>query len=183
MLIPRFFHPSYWLERFAHLRVIQEDRTSQNTDTQTNVKLGPAFYNPKNPDHLPPSNFMEATGDYIRKISSVFRSDHAAYGLRGVCAVMTIAILSFLHDSQDFYFAQRFLWALFAIVLSMARTAGSSTFLLLGRVLGTIASMIASYIIWYVVDEKIPGVLVLLWLWFIFIGYLCKFPLFQVLNY
>jgi hypothetical protein len=154
---------------------MRRNSASQKSDAQTSIKLGSSFYDPKNPDHLPPSNFMETIGDYIRKISSIFRSDHAAYGLRGACAVMTVGIIAFLHDSQDFYFAQRFLWALFAIVLSMARTTGSSTFLLLGRVLGTIASMIASYIIWYAVDRKTPGILVFLWLWFLVLGYLCKF--------
>lgn len=175
LLIPRFLHPRYWIERFVCSSAMQRDSASQNTDAQTSIKLGSSFYDPKNPDHLPPSNVMETIGDYIRKISSVFRSDHAAYGLRGVCAIMTIGIIAFLHDSQDFYFAQRFLWALFAIVLSMARTTGSSTFLLLGRVLGTIASMITSYIIWYVVDQKTSGILVFLWLWFLVLGYLCKF--------
>ncbi|KAH8123452.1 hypothetical protein ACSS6W_007516 [Trichoderma asperelloides] len=177
LLIPPFLQPRYWIERFIPPGSIRRDGTSQTTGAQTSIKLGSSFYNPKNPDHLPPSNFMETIGDYIRKISSIFRSDHAAYGLRGACAIMTIGIIAFLHDSQDFYFAQRFLWALFAILLSMARTAGSSTFLLLGRVLGTIASMIASYIIWYVVDQKTPGILVFLWLWFLVLGYLfVKFP-------
>ncbi|KAL6903874.1 hypothetical protein GGI43DRAFT_381581 [Trichoderma evansii] len=177
LLIPRFLHPRYWIEKLVRLGGVRRDSASQNTDAQTSIKLGSSFYNPKNPDHLPPSNFMETIGDYIRKISSIFRTDHAAYGLRGACAIMTIGIIAFLHDSQDFYFAQRFLWALFAILLSMARTAGSSTFLLLGRVLGTIASMITSYIIWYVVDQKTPGILVFLWLWFLVLGYLfVKFP-------
>lgn len=157
------------------MRATRRENADQKSDAQTSIKLGSSFYDPKNPDHLPPSNFVETIGDYIRKISAIFRSDHAAYGLRGACAVMTIGIIAFLHDSQDFYFAQRFLWALFAIVLSMARTTGSSTFLLLGRVLGTIASMIASYIIWYVVDQKTPGILVFLWLWFLVLGYLCKY--------
>ncbi|KAL7936849.1 hypothetical protein V8C35DRAFT_209063 [Trichoderma chlorosporum] len=177
LLIPPFFYPKYWLERFVHLGGIQQENVSQDTEKQTNVNLGPAFYSPKSPDHLPPSNLVETIGDYIRKISSVFRSDHAAFGLRVVCAIMTIGIIAFLHDSQDFYFKQRFLWALFAIALSMARTAGSSTFLLLGRALGTVASMTTSYIIWYVVDQKTPGILVFLWLWFLVLGYLfVKYP-------
>ncbi|KAL7908558.1 hypothetical protein GGI35DRAFT_451482 [Trichoderma velutinum] len=178
LLIPEFLHPNHWFEGFVHLGGIQQDSISQNAETkQTNVEFGPAFYNPKNPDHLPPSSLVETIGDYIRKIPSVFRSDHAAYGLRVVCAIMTIAIIAFLHDSQNFFFEHRFLWALFAILTTMARTAGSSTFLFLGRLLGTIASMITSYIIWYVVDEKSPGILVLLWLWFIVLGYLfVKFP-------
>ncbi|KAJ4857298.1 fusaric acid resistance protein-like domain-containing protein [Trichoderma breve] len=152
LLIPPFFHPKYWVERFVHLGGTQQKSTSQDAEKQTNVELGPGFYSPKNPDHLPPSSLMETIGDYI-------------------------PIIAFLHDSQNFYFRHRFLWSLFAILLSMARTAGSSTFLLLGRVLGTLASMITSYIIWYVVDEKTPGILVFLWLWFIVLGYLfVKFP-------
>lgn len=146
-------------------------------DPQTNVELGPAFYHRRDPDHLPPTNLVETIGDNIRIIISVFRTNHAAYGLRGVCAIMTISIIGFLRDSQDFYFRQRFLWALFAILFSMGRTAGSSTFLLLGRVLGTTASMIVSYIVWYIVDQRTPGILVFLWLWFVIIGYLCKFTL------
>ncbi|UKZ52913.1 hypothetical protein TrVGV298_006699 [Trichoderma virens] len=154
LLIPYFLRPSYWVGKLVRLSDFRRDGSAQNTDTQPNFKL-----------------------DYMRKICAGFRSDHAAHGLRGICAIMTIAIIAFLHDSQDFYFAQRFLWALFAILLSMARTAGSSTFLLIGRVLGTIASMVTSYIIWYAVDEKTPGILILLWLWFIVIGYLfVKFP-------
>lgn len=136
-------------------------------DPQTNVELGSTFYNRKDPDHLPPANLMETVGDKIRKVN-------AAYGLRGVCAVMTVSIMAFLRDSQSFYSRQRFLWALFAIVLSMGRTAGSSTFLLLCRIFGTIASMIASYIIWYIVDEKTPGILVFVWLWFTVIGFFSK---------
>lgn len=175
LLIPRSSSLDNLLKVFVHLRGIRQDSASQNMDPQTNIELGSAFYHRKNPDHLPPANFMETLGDNIRKISSVFRTDHAAYGLRGAGAIMTIAIIGFLRDSQNFYFRERFLWALFAILLSMGRTAGSSTFLLLGRVLGTMASMIASYIIWYIVDKKTPGILVFLWLWFVVIGYLCKF--------
>ncbi|KAL7917238.1 hypothetical protein ACQKWADRAFT_324807 [Trichoderma austrokoningii] len=177
LLIPRYLRPRHWTERFCSSKGMEQESAFHKSDVQTSIKLGSSFYDPKNPDHLPPSNFMETIGDYIRQISSIFRSDHAAYGLRGACAIMTVGVIAFLHDSQDFYFAQRFLWALFAIVLSMARTTGSSTFLLLGRVLGTIASMIASYIIWYVVDQKTPGILVFLWLWFLVLGYLfVKFP-------
>lgn len=90
---------------------------------------------------------------------------------------MTIAILAFLRDTQSFFSEQRLLWALFAILLSLGRTSGSSTFLLLCRVFGTVASTVASYIIWYIVAEKTPGVLVFLWLWFVIIGYLSKLPI------
>lgn len=145
---------------------------AQNGHAGAKVDLDPVFHKPRNPDHLPPTKAAEAAGDFIRKINTVLRSDHAAYGLRGVCAIMTIAIVAFLHDSQSFFFGQRLVWALFAILLSMGRTSGTSTFLLLCRLLGTVGSMVASYVIWYIVDEKTPGVLVLTWLWFMVISYL-----------
>ncbi|KAJ9254625.1 hypothetical protein DTO207G8_3471 [Paecilomyces variotii] len=165
-----------WLTAMARSRW----RRQENADVEEDVKLGSAFYNQRDPDHLPPVNLVQSVGDGIRKISSILRTDHAAYGLRGVCAIMTIAILSFLHDSQAFYFGHQFLWAMFAILLSMGRTAGSSTFLLLCRILGTILSMIVCYLIWYIPDQKTPGILVLLWLWFTVIGYLfVRFPSFS----
>ncbi|KAJ5330540.1 hypothetical protein N7476_000323 [Penicillium atrosanguineum] len=149
----------------------------ESVDAEADVRLGPAFYNQKDPDHLPPVNLVQSVGDGIRKISSALRTEHAAYGLRGVCAIMTIAIISFLHASQTFYFGHQFLWAMFAILLSMGRTAGSSTFMLLCRILGTILSMIACYLIWYIPDQKTPGILAFLCLWFTVIGYLSiRFP-------
>ncbi|TQV92273.1 MFS transporter [Cordyceps javanica] len=174
---PNFLSLSYWARYFSCDLANNLRRDVQNKDGGPKVELDPVFHKPRNPDHLPAANTMEAVGDFIRKINSVLRTEHAAYGLRGACAVMTIAIIGFLHDSQDFYFAQRLLWALFAILLSMGRTSGSSTFLLMGRLLGTTASMVASYIIWYIVDQRTPGVLVFMWLWFMVISFLTvRFP-------
>ncbi len=172
-MAPDFLSFSYWTSFFNLTKIRPGD--AQKPGGGVKVELDPVFHKPRNPDHLPAANTMEVVGDYIRKISSVLRTDHAAYGLRGACAVMTIAIIGFLRDSQDFYFAQRLLWALFAILLSMGRTSGSSTFLLMCRLLGTTASMVASYIIWYIVDQHIPGVLVFMWLWFMVISFLSKF--------
>ena len=174
LFIPRLSHLRSWLKVLVNVGGTRPGNTFQIMDVQANVELGPAYYDRKDPDHLPPASLMEVIGDKIRKINSIFRTNHAAYGLRGVCAIMTICIMAFLHDSQNFYSRQRFLWALFAILFSMGRTAGSSTFLLLCRILGTIASMIASYIIWYIVDEKTPGILVFVWLWFTVIGFFCE---------
>ncbi|KAK1141549.1 hypothetical protein N8T08_008962 [Aspergillus melleus] len=144
----------------------------EGADVEADAIPGLAFDKKRDPDHLPPVNLVQSVGDRIRRISSVLHTDHAAYGLRGVCAIMTIAIISFLHDSQTFYFGHQFLWAMFAILLSMGRTAGSSTFFLLCRILGTFISMIACYLIWYIPDQTTPGILVLLWIWFTAIGYL-----------
>lgn len=55
--------------------------------------------------------------------------------------MMSIAITAFLHSSGSFYAEQRFLWALYAILLSLNETSGSSTQSLAFRFGGTLASM------------------------------------------
>ncbi|KAJ6785522.1 hypothetical protein PWT90_03813 [Aphanocladium album] len=175
LVIPNFLSLNYWTSFFRLSQLLPTDIKERANGPR--VELDPVFHKPRNPDHLPAASTMESAGDFIRKISLVLRTDHAAYGLRGACAVMTIAIISFLSSSQDFYFEQRLLWASFAILLSMGRTSGSSTFLLMCRLLGTTASMAASYVIWYIVDQRTAGVLVFLWLWFMVISFLMvRFP-------
>ncbi|KAJ3497992.1 hypothetical protein NLG97_g1459 [Lecanicillium saksenae] len=175
LVFPNFLSLGYWVSFFKLSKLLP--MIHNNPRDGPRVELDPVFHKPRNPDHLPAASTMESIGDYIRKISLVLRTDHAAYGLRGACAVMTVAIIGFLNSSQNFYFAQRLIWALFAILLSMGRTSGSSTFLLMCRLLGTMGSMVASYVIWYIVDQRTPGVLVFLWLWFMVISFLMvKFP-------
>ena len=120
----------------------------------------------------------------IAKLLSVlyrlFCTEHSRFGLRGACAMMSIGIIAFLSSSGTFYAEQRFLWALYAILLSLNETSGSSTQSLVFRFVGTLASMIASYIAWYVPDQKTPGILIFIWIWFAVLGYLyAKFPRIQ----
>jgi hypothetical protein len=122
-------------------------------------------------DHLPAANMSEKIGDAVRKAWKVFASPSAGFGVRGVLAIMSIAILAFLKDEHKFYDEQRFLWALFSIILCLDRTAGSSTLRLLFRFFATFTSMVASYIIWYIVDQKTAGIIVFLFLWYWILSY------------
>jgi len=47
-------------------------------------------------------------------------------------------------------------------------TSGQSIFGFIGRVVGTAVAMVCSFIIWYIVDQKTPGIIVMLWL-FVFL--------------
>jgi hypothetical protein len=89
----------------------------------------------------PPNPLRRATSACSRIFHRLFCSQHAGFGLRGACAMMSIAIIAFLHSSHTFYSAQRFLWALYAILLSLNETSGSSTQSLVFRFAGTLASM------------------------------------------
>lgn len=46
----------------------------------------------------------------------------------------------------------------------MVPTAGQSIFSFILRVAGTVVAMVASFIVWYIVDEHIPGNIVFYWL-------------------
>ena len=58
-------------------------------------------------------------------------------------------------------------------------TSGQSMFGFFGRVVGTFLAAVFSIVIWYIVDQKTPGVIVFLWL-FIFLEmyFFLKFPRF-----
>jgi hypothetical protein len=52
--------------------------------------------------------------------------------------------------------------------IGMSMTSGQSIFGFIGRVVGTAFAMVFSIVIWYIVDQKTPGVIVMLWL-FVFL--------------
>ena len=58
-------------------------------------------------------------------------------------------------------------------------TSGQSIFGFIGRVIGTAIAMVCSLVIWYIVDQKTPGILVMLWLFvFLEMYFFIKFPRF-----
>ncbi|EHK26664.1 uncharacterized protein TRIVIDRAFT_50219 [Trichoderma virens Gv29-8] len=136
-------------------------------------------YDPKkDPEHLPPTSVWQYLGNELRKMSAGLGSKESVFGFRVACAAMTVGILAFLEKTQKFYQDQRLSWAIFTIALGMTITTGQSIFGFLCRIGGTCLAMIFSIAIWYIVDQKTPGVIVFLWL-FIFVEYyFIKFPRF-----
>ncbi|TID19071.1 MFS transporter [Venturia nashicola] len=133
------------------------DQSAQHVD------MGQSFRPRKDPEHLPPTNFVERMGDTIRGFPGFFRSSEAAFGFRVAVATMSIAIIGFLHDTQTFFVQNRLLWAMIMVAISMTPTAGQSLFSFMLRILGTVVAMIAAFLVWYIPDSKTPGVLVFLW--------------------
>ncbi|KAL1637039.1 hypothetical protein SLS58_009479 [Diplodia intermedia] len=128
------------------------------------VNMGEAYRRRKDPEHLPPDNFIERLGDRVRRIPRFLRSSESAFGFRVACATMSIAIINFLHATQVFFVRQRLLWAMIMVAISMVPTAGQSIFSFILRIIGTVAAMCASFVIWYIVDEHTPGIIVFYWL-------------------
>jgi hypothetical protein len=122
----------------------QED-VSKNSQYLTDMEdsamqtlfMGAEFGKRIDPEHLPPRNLGEKIGDKIRKIPNFFRTPASAFGFRVTCASMSIAIINYLHDTQQFFQEQRLLWSMIMIAISMSRLAGQSTFNFVLRVVGT----------------------------------------------
>ncbi|KAL4865495.1 hypothetical protein BDV12DRAFT_211063 [Aspergillus spectabilis] len=131
------------------------------------LQLGEAYKTRKDPEHLPPVTVFQKVGDKIRRISSMLRSPESSYGFRVACATMTIAVVYFIRDTQEFFIRQRFVWAIIMVNLSMSPTSGQSIFGFALRILGTILAMVLSFLCWYIPGQKTPGILVF---FFIFVA-------------
>ncbi|KAH7134539.1 hypothetical protein B0J13DRAFT_641034, partial [Dactylonectria estremocensis] len=153
-------------------------KQSQDILETNKVNYGDGYNQKKDLEHLPATNTWQHLGNGLRKISAVLGSKESAFGFRVASATMTIGIVAFLEQTQKFFQDQRLDWAMITIALGMTITSGQSIFGFFCRVGGTCLGMIFSLIIWYIVDQKTPGVIVFLWI-FIFIEYyFFKFPRF-----
>lgn len=158
------------------LRSIFNSTGSADDEQLPNVELGDAFSKRRDPEHLPPRNRLERTGDHLRMIPAVFRSEHCLYGLRVALATMSLAVAAFIRQTQTYFGDERVIWALFVIALTMSPTAGASVFALIGRILGTVYAMLVCFAIWFMPDEKTPGIIVFMWFFLSLTSYVfvCK---------
>ncbi|KAF5716280.1 major facilitator superfamily transporter [Fusarium mundagurra] len=158
----------------------QSSSVKKNQDIleTNNINYGDSFNPKKDLEHLPATNIWQHFGNWLRRILLVLGSKESHFGFRVAAATMTVGILAFLEQTQQFFQDQRLDWAMITIALGMTITSGQSIFGFFCRVGGTCLAMIFSLIIWYIVDQKTPGVIILLW-FFIFIEYyFFKFPRF-----
>ena len=77
---------------------------------------------------------------------------------------MSIAIIGFLHQTQIWFTQNRILWAEIMVAISMTPTAGQSVFTFALRIIGTVAAMVAAFLVYYIPDGHMAGILVFLWL-------------------
>ena len=116
------------------------------------------------PEHLPPANIWERASGFLPLVPQFIKSDQSIFGFRVAAASFCVAILAFLHQTQDFFIQQRCIWAMIVIVIGMSPTSGQTLFGFLSRIAATVVSLALSLIVWYIVDEKIPGVIVFLYI-------------------
>ncbi|KAE9372370.1 hypothetical protein N431DRAFT_339051 [Stipitochalara longipes BDJ] len=158
-----------WIVNIGREDTTVDIESPDSAEAGTNsVYMGAGFNPKKDPEHLPPETAWQHFGNGLRKIPHFLGSAESAFGFRVACATLTVGIVAFLKDTQTFFIEQRLVWAMIIIAIGMSMTSGQSIFGFIGRVLGTAVAMVCSIVIWYIVDQKTPGVLVMLWL-FIFL--------------
>ncbi|KAF5254405.1 hypothetical protein FOXYS1_14397 [Fusarium oxysporum] len=150
----------------------QDSSVKQNQDIleTNNIDYGDSLNPKKDLEHLPATNIWQHLGNWLRRILLLLGSKESHFGFRVAAATMTVGILAFLEQTHQFFQDQRLDWAMITIALGMTITSGQSIFGFFCRIGGTCLAMVFSLIIWYAVDQKTPGVIVLLW-FFIFIEY------------
>ncbi|KAH7384262.1 hypothetical protein DE146DRAFT_668187 [Phaeosphaeria sp. MPI-PUGE-AT-0046c] len=162
-----------WLRSiFSNQDANQDDETTiAGFDrSNTTVYMGDAFKSRKDPEHLPPANAWEKFGNGVRGFSHFLGSPESAFGFRAACATMSLAIVAFLRDTQQFFVEQRLVWALIMIAISMTPTAGQSVFQFFLRIVGTTIAMIVAWLMWYIPGQHTAGVLVFVFV-FVALGF------------
>jgi Fusaric acid resistance protein-like len=138
----------------------EDDNAGEINSQNKSLLLGEAYRTRRDPEHRPPETMGQKVGDWLRIIPNILRSPESAFGFRVACATMSLAVIAYLHDTQAFFVQHRLVWAQIMAAISMSPTAGQSVFSFVLRVLGTVAAMVASLLIWYIPDGKTPGVIV-----------------------
>ncbi|KZF23098.1 hypothetical protein L228DRAFT_247551 [Xylona heveae TC161] len=126
--------------------------------------LNAALYG-QDPQHLPAQTFLEHIGELFRKIPALLRTSHSYFGFRAACATMSLAIISYLHQSHVFFVKERVLWAIVMTSIAMNATTGHTAHNFFLRVLASVAGTIGSYVCWYIVDERPAGVIVFMFIY------------------
>jgi hypothetical protein len=126
----------------------------------------------KDPEHLPTSNPLQYIGKSLRFVGSVLRSPHSQFGFRLACAAMSIEIIALLSNTQDFFVEQRLFWASIMVAVSMTRSTGEASFIYFLRLVGTFVGAAVCFVIHYIVDGHVPGMLVFYFIFVSCFGYL-----------
>lgn len=131
-----------------------------SVDHMAAAHFGDAFQKKRDPEHLPPENAWERLTEQLRKVPHFLNSPASKFGFRVALATLAIGIVSYLEATQVFFTTNRLFWAQIMTSIGMSPSAGQSLRTLVLRITGTFVAMVLSLIAYYIVDEKIPGILV-----------------------
>ncbi|KAJ5652824.1 hypothetical protein N7507_010250 [Penicillium longicatenatum] len=165
LIFPKQKSIRQWFSLSADQKEIKSSDSRQSSRVDpSNIHHSQAFTGFPDPEHLPPENIWEKGSNVLRSISHVIKSEQSIFGFRVAAASFSVAILAFLHQTQDWFVRQRCIWAMIVIVIGMNPTSGQTMFGFGARIVATAISLALSLIVWYIVDGKTAGVIVFLYL-------------------
>jgi uncharacterized membrane protein YccC len=97
----------------------------------------------------------------LSTISHFLRGEFSMFGLRVGLATFVAGLPAYLADSAAFYVEYRGAWAIVTIILIMNPTAGASLSSVFFLTVGTLAGGLTAMAVWYMVDQKVAGVIAL----------------------
>ncbi|KAJ4609481.1 hypothetical protein HRR85_006671 [Exophiala dermatitidis] len=121
----------------------------------------------KDPEHLDPTTWYQKVTDRLRSVPKFLASPESAFGFRAAVASTSLAIIGFIRQTSSFYLAQRGIWAVIMVAISMGPTAGVGVQGFIARVLGTAVATVAAIAIWYMSDHKPAAVIPLSYIYFV----------------
>lgn len=130
------------------------------------IYVGDALSGSKDPEHLPPVTWYQRATNYLRAIPVFLGSAESAFGFRAAVASISLAILAYIRQTSHFYSAQRGVWAVIMVAISMSPHAGAGVQGFIVRILGTLVASVVSIAIWYMSDEKPAAIIPLCYLYF-----------------
>jgi len=138
LILPGFRRLKKWLFNLWK----DEDGGTEHTPDLTEsggagIYSGQSFEPAKDPEHLPPTNLWQRSGNWFRSVGGILGSVESAFGFRVACATLSIGIVAYLGNTRTFFLEQRLVWAMIMVSIGMTITAGSGVFGFLGRIAGT----------------------------------------------
>ncbi|PYI11948.1 hypothetical protein BO78DRAFT_331869 [Aspergillus sclerotiicarbonarius CBS 121057] len=165
LILPKLNTIRRWLSLGSEkdLKTAPDRRQSSHVDPSS-VFAQTEANNFPDPEHLPPANWFEKGSLALHYLSHFIRSEQSVFGFRVAAAAFSVGILAYLRQTQEFFIHQRCIWAMIVIVIGMNPTSGQTMFGFVARIVATAVSLVLSLIVWYIVDQKTPGVIVFLYL-------------------
>lgn len=141
------------------------------------IWLGDSLSRQKDPEHLAPTTWYQRASDHLRLIPRFLSSDASKFGFRAAVASISVAIIGYIRQTHSFYLAQRGIWAVIMVAISMGAHAGAGVQGFLARIFGTAVATVASIAVWYMADQKPAAIIPLTYLVFVCGMYvIAKYP-------
>ncbi|KAL1296546.1 hypothetical protein AAFC00_000051 [Neodothiora populina] len=164
LIVPSLKRLKKWLISIfdtAESSIADDDRPHSKVEAK--LLFGTSGRVARNVEHLPPKNAYERAGIKVRRLQDFLKGPQFSFGFRSACATMSCAIVAYLHQTQEIFTHYRLIWSVIIAAIGANMSAGQSGVSYVLRILGSFAALIICYLVWYIPDGHVAGVIVIMW--------------------